>query len=433
MDKHDYSYRPYPYRSSEVPGQYEAKAEAIIRRRGAQRPSLIFDLRQLTDDEVRDAALRLLDDRETVRTFRSSATGDDLDRTFRNDPSIARTALVTETVEYRSALMKMLTAAPGQSPESVSLTDRERAAMRRARETARAQSGSTSAAGGYSVPPTVDPSVTVSDFGSINPYMQLCRIEDIITDEWRGLVSAGKAWQFKGENTSSTDASMTSLSQPSIPIYTASGFVSYSIELGDGDWPNFAAHMSSALADGYNELLLNKLTNGSGAGECTGLLVALAAASPSVIVTSAVDGALSDTDLGNTWAALPAKWRQRATRMADSTVANQIRTGSSLYHASAVQLDGSVGSAEILMGKQFVENAAFPTWTSTTGVSTRLCVGSFDQFVFVRRAGIQVETVRTMIDPSTNRPLGQRAVLAYARLGSDVGGTTNAFRIQSNE
>src|ERR1044072_7780937 len=100
------------------------------------------------------------------------------------------------------------------------------------------------------------------------------------------------------------------------------GFVEYPIEVEE-DWPNFAEEFSRVLAVGYNEISLEAFTTGSGTGEPTGLLTALAAASPSVIVSSQTDGAFGHIDLKNAWAALPAKYRARATWMVDVTPLNE--------------------------------------------------------------------------------------------------------------
>lgn len=392
----------------------------------ARRPG--NDVAALTDDEARDAALHLLDDRTVTRTFRSQRTGDDLDRSFREDSHIARLAIVTENADYRSALMRLLTTRPDQHP---TLKPAERDALLRVQEY-RAQSEGTDASGGFAIQPSIDPSVTVSDYGATNFFERICRVENIsLSDEWRGITSPGKSWAFKGEAASATDASMTSISQPTIPVYSAMGFVDYSIEIGE-DWPNFAQNISAALAAGYSELLVNKLTTGSGTNEPTGILTALAAASPVVLITSATDGAFGDVDVLATWAALPAKWKERAVWMADSTVANQIRLNSSLYHASSVGIDGTIVSNEVLVNHQFIENPYMPAWSSTTSASTRLIVGDWSTFVLVKRAGMAVEPVTTMIGTAANRPVGRRALLAYARIGSDVTAAGQGFRYQAN-
>jgi HK97 family phage major capsid protein len=206
--------------------------------------------------------------------------------------------------------------------------------------------------------------------------------------------------------------------------------IQYSLEVAE-DWPNFASEFSTTLATQYDDLLVQKFSTGTGTNEPTGVLTALAAASATCLVTSAVDGAFSDTDLTNTWAALPTRYRQRSAWMADVTVANRVRLTSALYHASTVTLDGTVGAAEVVNGRQFIENGYFPVWSSTTGASTRLVLGDWSQFVIARRLGITIEVVGLIPNVSHNRPDGTRGLFAYARIGSDVA-NVNAFRYQAN-
>jgi hypothetical protein len=54
----------------------------------------------------------------------------------------------------------------------------------------------------------------------------------------------------------------------------ARGFVPYSIEVGM-DYPNFASEMQTLLAEGYDELLIDKFSRGSGSGEPNGILTVL--------------------------------------------------------------------------------------------------------------------------------------------------------------
>lgn len=75
-------------------------------------------VRRFSNAEARDAALRHLDsDREGTRHL-STAAKDQLDRLIRTDHVIARRTLVTETPEYRSAWMKLVTQTqPQLTPE----------------------------------------------------------------------------------------------------------------------------------------------------------------------------------------------------------------------------------------------------------------------------------------------------------------------------
>jgi HK97 family phage major capsid protein len=383
------------------------------------------DPNSLTEGQRRDAALSLLDDKATTRTFRSTATGDDLDAAIRNDDRIATLMMLCENDAYRSGFKRALLTPAGTLPM---FTDRERRAMVRVDDYERAQSEITDGAGKLVVPPTLDASVTLSDITSTNIFARLCKTVDVTTNEWTTVASPGPAWAIKGQGAPATDASKTDMSQVAIPVNTASGVVEISLELLQ-DWPDAAAHLSDALTEGYSELVLSQLSAGSGVNECTGITTALGSAATVTTVAAGSSSAISDADITGVWQNLAAKFRERSTWMANASCAGEIRQNSKLYHASTVTLDGSIAASEVLLSKQFVENAYLPDFATTASATPRLIVGDWSKFVWLRRAGMTLETVATIVD-STRRPTGQRSVLAYARLGSDVL-TPNAFRALS--
>lgn len=410
-----------------------AKVERQRADHRARHPQKIDDVRDvttLTDAQARDVALSILDDRETARTL-SARSGDALDTVFRENNLIARRAVVCETAGYRSAFKKWVLRGGGW--EKPFLDDDEQAAMLKAFEwrqaEARAQNEAVNASGGFAVPVSIDPTVTLSDQEDPNDFWTLARVIDIGTKEWRGLKSAGGVWSFPGEGSEAPDVSLTSISQPQIPVHMCTGVVQHSIEIAE-DWPGFADEFRRILAVGYDELCLSKFTSGSGTGEPTGLLTALAAATPTLLVTSATDGAFGEPDVYAVWNSLPSKFHKRATWMMSPSVMSRVR-GMSFYHASAIALDGRLNSFEVLFGRQAVENASFSAWSSTTGASTRLVCGDFSRYVIPRRVGMTVEPLGLVPNVANNRPDGTRALLAYARVGGDCV-DPNGFRYQAN-
>ena len=220
-------------------------------------------------------------------------------------------------------------------------------------------------------------SIIFSDFESPNPFWKVCRVEDIVTNEWRGVVGAGTAWAFEAGALETGDASVV-LSQPTVPIHTARGVVEYSLKVGD-DWIGFAAEMQRVLAVEYNEITLSKFTAGTGTNEPTGLITALLAAGGSVVVHPTTDGAYSDADLRKM--GKPSPEISAAARHGWPTPpADQIRLHSALYHVSTVTLDDTIAASEIVMGRQLVENAYFTDWSVTTSGST-VVVGDFGQML----------------------------------------------------
>jgi HK97 family phage major capsid protein len=142
--------------------------------------------------------------------------------------------------------------------------------------------------GGYGVPVQIDPSILMTAQGSGNPVLDLARKVDVVTNVWKPVNSAGVTWSFDAEAAEVSDDTPT-LGQPSVTVYMARGFVPFSIEV-EQDYANFQAEMARLLAEGYNELLAEKLVRGSGTGEPNGYLTgAVAAGTPQVTVTT--DGA----------------------------------------------------------------------------------------------------------------------------------------------
>jgi HK97 family phage major capsid protein len=381
------------------------------------------DVRTLDWRQARDGALRILDDREESYPLTASQV-DFLDGAVRSSrrTELARRIIVTENQGYRNAFYKKMT----RGSDAV-LTDEERLAMLRYEEYRAAAEGVTTA-GGFAIPVFIDPSVILTDQETDNPFLALARPVDVNTNVWKGISAAGVSWSFDSEGTAVSDDSIT-IAQPSVTVFTARGFIPYSIEIGQ-DWPDFQGEMARLLAAGYDELLIQKFTVGNGTSEPRGLITALLANGASQVV-SLTDGAFGFQDIYNTWKALPQKWRRRSSWMMSVGVNNAVRQfgAANIYHAATVPLPA--GAAEVLFNKPVVENAYMADFTGTTGAEARAVVGDFSNYVIARRQGMNVELVPQLFDVTNNRPTGQRGWFAYARIG---GNSVNdaGFRLQVN-
>ncbi len=367
------------------------------------------DVRKMDLREARDGALRILEDREQNYPL---ATGqvDTLERNVRKDTDLARRIIVTENEHYRSAFHKLMTR------DSAILTPDEHQAMLRYEEY-RAMSEGTTTAGGFAVPVFIDPSVILTDQETDNPFLRIARQVTVTTNAWKGVSAAGVAWSFDTEASAVSDDSIT-LAQPTVNVNMARGFIPYSIEVGE-DWPGFQSEMGRLLAEGYDELLINKFTSGSGTGEPRGILTALDA-NTNVEVAVTTDGTFSADDLYKVWKALPQKYRRNASWMMSVDVNNKVRAfgTANTYHAYTVNLPES--AAEMLFGKPVYEDAYFPDFSgSTTSAANVLVVGDFSNYVIARRTGMNVELVPHLFDVTNNRPTGQRGWFAYARIGGN--------------
>lgn len=378
---------------------------------------------RMTVGEARDRALRVLDDRDAASHL-STPQKDELERTIRRNTDIARRVIVTENDAYREAFLKLVT----QPHAHALLSDEERKAVRDFEEY-RTMTEGTTTAGGFGIPVFIDPSIILTAQGSGNPFLQIARQVDVNTATWKGVSSAGVSWSFDAEGAEVSDDSPV-LAQPAVNVYMARGFIPYSIELGQ-DYPGFASEMGRLLAEGYDEILVDKFTRGTGTGEPQGILTVLSA-NTNVRVTLTTGGTLGAPDPYKVWSALPQRFRRNASWLMSVNVNNAIRQlgTANVYHATTITLPQ--GWADALFNSGVYESPYMPDTTTTTTATIGLAVvGDFSNFVLARRGGMSVELIPQLFGVTTGRPMAQRGWFAYARIGS---GASNplGFRLLTN-
>jgi HK97 family phage major capsid protein len=404
---------------------FERRPEAVQQayaniRHGLDDPA--GDTRRITNHEARDRALRVLD--SYAASELSDAQKTQVDKQVRRDHITARRILVTENDDYRSAFLKLVT-----DVHPVLTEDENRAVQ--AWYEFRALGDWSTTAGGFGIPVFIDPSIILTAQESGNPFLAIAKQVTVNTNQWKGVSSAGVTWAFQTEAAATTDNSPT-LAQPSVLVHMARGFIPYSIEIGQ-DYPGFASEMSTLLAQGYDELLVQKFTTGSGTGEPKGILTAISAtAGDRVKVTTG--GTIGAPDPYNVWKALPQKFRRNASWVMSIGVNNAIRQigAANVFHGYTVNLPE--GWADQLFNRPVYESAYMPDTTSwTTTAEGQAVVGDFSNFVIARNGGMSVELVPQLFQQVTAGsgpavPTGQRGWFAYARIGSDVA-NAGAFRL----
>jgi HK97 family phage major capsid protein len=373
--------------------------------------------------EARDAALRILDDRRSSAELRSEQK-DQVEAHIRRNPDVARRIVVTENEHYRSAWMRMMTHPNG----AMLLDDEERDAVRRFEEYRAASSSNT--AGGYGVPVFIDPSIIMTAQGSGNPFLQVAKQVDVNTNVWKGVSSAGVSWSFDQEANEVSDDAPT-IAQPTVSIYTARGFIPFSIEIGE-DYPSFASEMSQLLAEGYDELLVDKFTRGTGTNEPFGVLTVLSASSGNRVGVQTSGTNFGANDPYAVWKALGQRFRRKASWLMSVDVNNKIRQlgTANVYHAATVALPSDW--ADALFGRAVYESPYMPDTTTSTSANSGLAVvGDFSNFLIARRTGMSVELIPHLFATANNLPAGQRGWFAYSRIGSNVI-NTYAFKLLVN-
>jgi HK97 family phage major capsid protein len=329
---------------------------------------------------------------------------------IRRNSDIARRILVTENEDYRTAWMKLVS-----DPHPILTQEEQRAVL--AYNEYRAMSEGTTTAGGFGIPVFIDPSIILTAQGSGNPFLSLAKQVDVNTNIWKGVSSAGVSWAFQSEGVATTDNSPT-LAQPTVQVYMARGFIPYSIEVGQ-DYPGFADEMQTLLGAGYDELLVDKFTRGSGVGEPNGIVTQLSA-NTNVRVRVQTSGSFGQADPYNVWKAVPQRFRRNANWMMSVGINNAIRQlgTANVFHAYTDNLPAEW--ADTLFGKGVYETPYMNDVTTSTAATTELAVvGDWSNYVIARRGGMSVELVPTLFDVTNNRPTGQRGWFAYARIGGN--------------
>lgn len=329
-----------------------------------------------------------------------------------NPEYFARMLLLTESPQYRSAWQKLLSGAPY-------FTEQEGRALAEVSEMRAALNITTDAQGGYAVPVLIDPSVIWTAQGHPNDWLQISRVENITTDEWKGVTSAGATAYWTTEGVKSTDGAPT-LVQPVVTTKKLSVYIPYSVEVG-GDWPGFAAEMSTAIDMVWNEELVMKFTNGTGlTAQPNGLIAEMKkAANAAQHVVSADTGSANATDVYAMWARLLIRYRRGARWMSNTAIENAVRqqaTTDPNFARNNLSADG----LETLMKRPYHENDYMDAVVASTSSSIPLVLGDFRNFLIAMRVGMNVENIMHVIDTTSGTPTGQRALYGWGRVGSNV-------------
>ena len=420
----------------------ERHARAMIARGDAElvAPKLTFESfqqqRRVDPDgspssagEARDIALAAL---ERASKIRNEADGAEprsgMRSLFERSPQFADYFAATASPDYASAFGKLLRAGdPGAA--SLVMTDAERDAMRRVSAAESRAASLVDTSGGFAVPQLLDPSVMITNAGTVNPIRQVARIVSGVSDKWQGISSEGVSANWYAEGAEVSDDAPT-LAQPTIEAHKAMAFVPYSIEIED-DWMTMLTEMSRLMADGKDRLEAEAFVNGSGAGQPYGIvhrIVNHTNSSPIVRYATTTAGTFDADEVRSLFAALPPRFRANSAWASSISVANQVRAlGDDKLGNQTVAL--SQGYSFPVLGRPWLEVSEMDELVSGTAAATFAVVGDWSNFIIFDRIG----TARLEIVPhlfgSNRRPTGQRGALFHWRVGSDVFTASNSGEI----
>jgi HK97 family phage major capsid protein/HK97 family phage prohead protease len=387
-----------------------------VRNGGTRRPDNIYDLSAIRQEArsiddlpqlYRDNAMRAIEqarfpgseDRQAAQTQAERV----LNKVADTNGELARRMLVTGSPVYERAFGKYCMALSTNG-----LTTEEQ----------RALAVGAGATGGFAVPFQLDPTIILTNNGSVNPLRQISRVETIVGKEWDGVTSAGVTVSRAAEAAEAADNSPT-LAQPTVKAERVQGFIPFSIEV-DQDWSSLQAQMTTLLADAKDVEEADSFVNGTGVSPAANGLIATLNASSNVTANTFTVGsiyALED--------ALPDRFLDNARFLGHRSVYNLARQFDTAGGASLWVRLGE-GLPPELIGYPAHRTSAMPD--GTLAINDRyLLLGDFRQFLIVDRVGMTVDVVPHLFG-ANRRPTGQRGLYAFWRNNSKVL-VDNAFRV----
>lgn len=401
--------------------------DSISETRGIADPWDVTEIRlgltpQSLAGEYRSRAMTAIERMQGTTDNRREAMTKMVERYDTRSAKLSQQLLATSSPSYVRAFGKL---AQNWGKSEV-LTERERRAVERAMSLA-------DSSGGYLVPFQLDPSVILTSDGSLNEIRQIARQVVATGDVWHGVSAGNVQWSFDqvagqvpqdeagagtGGVTEVSDDTPT-FAQPTITVKTARGFVPISLEAFQ-DESNVAAEIGRLLADGKDELESQVFITGTGNLQPAGLITRLAA-SPTAEILSASATAFGLADLYTMEGSLPARYRRRASWLANNSLYNLTRQFDTSGGAALWARLGE-GRPDGLLGRPAYEAEAMDGTVETGTDNYVLVFGDFQYYVIADRIGMTVEFVPHLFGGSdaTHYPTGQRGWFAYYRVGADV-------------
>ena len=361
-------------------------------------------------EELKARALTAIEDLPGTNDSRREAMTGILQEFDTDKGVLAKRLLLSGSPAYMRAFVKAAKLRDSQ------WTDEERAAVERAMSL-------TDTAGGFLIPFQLDPTVINTSDGSLNQIRQAARQVVATGDVWSGISAAETTWSWDAEAAEVSDDAST-FAQPAVTVHKASGFIPISVEAAQ-DEANVAGEVARLLAAGKDTLEAAAFATGSGSGQPFGVVTALDTISAS-IVTSTTTDTFGSPDVYALDEGLPAKFRVKASWLANRAIYNDVRNFDTTGGAQLWERIGADMPA-LLLGRPAYESEDMDGVIATTN-DYILVFGDFDNYVIADRIGMTVEFIPHLFHTANNLPSGQRGWWAHYRVGADVV-NNGAFRL----
>lgn len=315
---------------------------------------------------------------------------------------LAKRMIVTGSPAYERAYKKFL-----QYNNDAFMDNEERQAW------ARAQTLGTNTSGGFAIPFQLDPTIILTNAGTVNPIRQLAKTIHITGKEYDFVTSAGATATRGAEAAPATDGSIV-LAQPTVRTNRVQVFIPFSYE-ADMAWNNIRAELTEAIVDAKDREE-DSFWTGNGTGTAPQGVVGYAATAGVPNVSSVASGAFAAVDVHNLYDALPPRFENNAVWAANKAIYGSIRQFDT---AGGAELWARIGDGQppTLLDQRAVRVSALPGTAAVAHAGgVYLVLGDFSKFVIVDRVGMNVELIPQVFATSGSStasfPTGQRGLYA---------------------
>jgi HK97 family phage major capsid protein len=373
----------------------------------------VYDLRSLRDisedrhaGELRDRALRAIEHGPHMSDAHKETAVAHVDRgDLRGDK--ARWILEHGSPAYHEAFQDYL-----RHPHAGPTQGRaDRAAM-----------SLTGANGGFLVPFTLDPTIILTNDGSIDPFRAISTVKTITTDDWNGVTSAGVTAEWIAEATEVADASPT-FAQPSIPVFKADAYIQGSMEVVADS--GVSGDIAMLIADAKANLEATAHATGNGTTQPQGVVTALQLVTASRVAGTSGAAGAADFVVGDIYAVdndMGSRFRPGASWVGNKAILNRIRRfgeGSNGSNA-AFWTDLGRGLPPELIGYPVYQSSAMDSTIVSGSNDDILILGDFRYGNYIiDRMGLELQ-FNPMVLGSNRRPTGEVAWVAFWRTGGEV-------------
>lgn len=288
----------------------------------------------------------------------------------------------------------------------------------------RAAMSLTAANGGVMVPQFLDPTIILTNDGTINQIRAIASQTSITVDQWDGVTSSGVSAEWLGEGSEAADATPT-YTGPTITTHKASAyaFASYEVLMDSG-----FDQIGSLFADAFDRLEATGFTTGTGSGQPFGVVTQLSGTGP-VLAGSSGDAGAADLVAADVYALdsnLGARWRPGASFLSSKKNYNDVRQLGTSDSAHSFWIDFGGGLPAQLIGYNTYQAEDMDSTVVSGSDDYPIILGDFSNYKIVDRVGTTLVFEPHVIG-SNQRSTGQAAWFAYKRVGADVL-TSNAFK-----